>query len=79
MILQTPRLSLREFTEADLDALAPIMADPEVMRFSLSGPQSKEVVKHNLENHILQHYREHGFGLWAVIYERSATPQSHPF
>ncbi len=69
MILQTPRLLLREFTENDLDAFALIMADPEVMKFSLSGPQSKEVAKQYLEHRILQHYRAHGFGLWAVVYE----------
>ena len=69
MILQTPRLLLREFTKDDLDAFALIMADPEVMRFSLSGPQSKEVAKHYLEHRIIHHYQTYGYGLWAVVYE----------
>jgi RimJ/RimL family protein N-acetyltransferase len=38
MRLETERLILREFTIDDLDAFAWLMADPEVMRFSLSGP-----------------------------------------
>ena len=38
----TPRLRLREFTPDDIDVLAPILADPEVMRFSLSGPETRE-------------------------------------
>lgn len=67
MILQTPRLVLREFTEKDLDVLAPLLADVEVMRFSLSGPLSKEKTKEYLQKRILDHYAKHGFGLWAVI------------
>lgn len=42
MRLETERLILREFTIDDLDAFAWLMADPEVMRFSLNGPMNKE-------------------------------------
>lgn len=38
MLLETERLILREFTLEDLDSFAWLVADPEVMRFSLSGP-----------------------------------------
>ncbi len=31
-ILETPRLRLREMTDADLDAVAALLGDPEVMR-----------------------------------------------
>ena len=33
MILQTARLALREMTPDDLDFVASMLADPEVMRF----------------------------------------------
>jgi [ribosomal protein S5]-alanine N-acetyltransferase len=41
MILETPRLILRPFREEDLDLLAPLMANPDFMRFSL-GVHSRE-------------------------------------
>jgi RimJ/RimL family protein N-acetyltransferase len=41
MELQTPRLILRPFREADLDRLAELMANPDFMRFSL-GPYTRE-------------------------------------
>lgn len=36
--LQSARLCLRPWTDADAPALAPILGDPEVMRFSYYGP-----------------------------------------
>jgi RimJ/RimL family protein N-acetyltransferase len=41
MELRTPRLILRPFREDDLDLLAPLMANPNFMRFSL-GPYTRE-------------------------------------
>jgi ribosomal-protein-alanine N-acetyltransferase len=41
VILETPRLILRPFREEDLDLLAPLMANPDFMRFSL-GVYSRE-------------------------------------
>ncbi len=41
MILETPRLILRPFSENDLDLLAELMANPDFMRFSL-GPYTRE-------------------------------------
>jgi ribosomal-protein-alanine N-acetyltransferase len=40
-ILETPRLILRPFDEKDVDLLAPLMANPDFMRFSL-GPYTRE-------------------------------------
>ena len=40
-ILQTSRLTLRPFSEEDVDLLAPLMADTDFMRFSL-GPYTRE-------------------------------------
>lgn len=69
MILKTERLILREFTENDLDALAPILADPQVMRFSINGPMNREKAEELLKTRVLAHYAKHGFGRYAVIYQ----------
>lgn len=42
MKIETERLILRRFELSDLDALAPIMADPDVMHFSKDGPWPRE-------------------------------------
>jgi RimJ/RimL family protein N-acetyltransferase/GNAT superfamily N-acetyltransferase len=67
--LQTQRLILRKFTNHDLEALASILADKEVMRFSISGPLSKDEVEKFLLERILAHYDKYGFGLYAVIHK----------
>ncbi len=40
-ILETARLTLRPFSEEDVDLLAELMANPDFMRFSL-GPKTRE-------------------------------------
>lgn len=66
MKLTTERLNLRSFTTGDLDALSALLGDPEVMRFSLYGPLSREKVQKYLTESILPHEQEHGFSLYAV-------------
>ena len=63
----TPRLLLRELTPDDIDALAPILADPEVMRFSLSGPETREQTAAFI-TWCQEQYARSGFGLWAVVH-----------
>lgn len=67
MKIETTRLILRSFTPNDLDPFAIIMADPQVMRFSLNGPLSTKQVEEYLQQRIFAHYDKYGFGLWAVI------------
>lgn len=68
MFLETKRLTLREFTKEDLDAFTRLIADPEVMRYSVRGPmKDREQVKEYLQKRILDHYAKWGFGLYAVI------------
>lgn len=67
MKIETERLILREFTLDDLDAFAWLMADPEVMRFSLTGPMTREQAGEYLSGRILDHYAKYGYGLWAVV------------
>ena len=70
MRLETERLILREFTMDDLDAFASLMADPEVMRFSLSGPmKDKEQAREYLQKRIIDHYAQYGSGLYAAIHK----------
>lgn len=65
MILDTERLVLREMTPDDLPALRAILQDDEVM-YAYEGAFSEEEVQ-NWLNRMLTRYREHGFGLWAVV------------
>jgi len=68
MILQTKRLLLREFVNEDLDALATLLGDEEVMRYSVTGPiREKKKVQEYLQTRILDHYSRYGYGLYAVI------------
>jgi RimJ/RimL family protein N-acetyltransferase len=68
MILTTERLILRPFNMSDLDNFASLMADPEVMRFSISGPMKDlQKVKDYFQSRILGHYDKYGYGLYATI------------
>ena len=65
-VFETRRLRLRGFTNDDLDALAAIYADPDVMRYMPGGkPVPRERVAASLRR-MIDHWQEHGFGLWAV-------------
>ena len=68
MLIETERLILREFELSDLDDFSTIMANPEVMRFSISGPWNPEQTKRFLENCLVDYSKERwGFGRWAVV------------
>ena len=45
MLIETARLILREFQKEDLHAMAPILSDPKVMKFSPTGICSVEQVQ----------------------------------
>jgi ribosomal-protein-alanine N-acetyltransferase len=66
-MLDTQRLEIREFRPDDFDDFALLVADPEVMRFSLKGPLGREEAVGYFQNRIMGHYQKHGFGLWALI------------
>jgi RimJ/RimL family protein N-acetyltransferase len=63
--LDTPRLRLRQFVEADLDEYARITADPEVMRYVGGAPLSRDEAWRSL-GYILGHWKIRGYGLWAA-------------
>ena len=67
--VETCRLCLRVFEPADLDALANINSDPDVMHHTGDGnPVSREETDRRLRGYI-EHWRENGFGLRAAIHK----------
>ena len=68
ILLETPRLVLREMTLDDLDDLCELDGDPEVMRFIDGGrTRTREQIRPRLER-ILDGYREHpGRGFFAAV------------
>jgi ribosomal-protein-alanine N-acetyltransferase len=71
--IESARLRLRMFTPEDLDALAAIAADPEVMRYIGQGnPLTREEVESNLAS-IISAFRRRGFGRWAVVKKDSGA------
>ncbi len=73
VLLETERLVLRRFTEADAEDLADLDGDPEVMRFITGGrPTPRDVTRaETLPRFIRAYERFEGFGVWAAI-ERSS-------
>ncbi|MCC0178804.1 GNAT family N-acetyltransferase [Waterburya agarophytonicola K14] len=65
-ILETPRLIIRYFTIRDLENLSPILADPQVMEFSIIGVHNSQQIRQFIEQRLLS-YIEPGFGLYALI------------
>jgi RimJ/RimL family protein N-acetyltransferase len=60
----TPRLAFREMTPDDLDDMAALLGDPQVMRY-YPHPKSREDASAWIAwNQRL--YRDHGFGLWLL-------------
>lgn len=64
---------LREFEPSDAEGLFRIYSDPETMRFLGEPPASVEEERRNIENHIENYYRVHGFGLWGVVLRNEKT------
>jgi len=69
IILETPRLILREMTQEDYPALAAILQDEQTM-YAYNGAFSDEETQEWLDKN-LKRYAEDGFGLWAVILKSS--------
>ena len=69
-IIETPRLIVRYFTIRDLEALVPILADPQVMKFSIIGVHNRQQIRQFIEQRLLS-YLERGFGLYALIHKEN--------
>ncbi len=58
VFLETERLVLRRFMEADLDHLVDLDSDPEVMRFLTGGtPVPRDVIENHVLPGFLDYYR----------------------
>jgi [ribosomal protein S5]-alanine N-acetyltransferase len=71
-ILETARLVLREMTLGDLDFVAAMLADPEVMRYyprCYSREESQEWIERQLRR-----YERHRHGLWLAIEKSTGQP-----
>ena len=65
--LETPRLRLRMFCQADADPYADMLADPEVMRHLPQGqPLPRPEAWRNMAA-VVGHWKLLGFGPWAVV------------
>ena len=71
MRIETARLYLRPYREADLFDLIGVLGDSETMNFypqPYSELQVKTIIRRNIEN-----YERHGYGLFAVIEKATDT------
>ncbi len=69
VFVETERLVLRRFTEADVDNLFDLDNDPEVMRFLTGGePTPYDVIREQVLPYFLAYNeRDEGYGYWAAI------------
>ncbi|MGZ5039614.1 MAG: GNAT family N-acetyltransferase [Usitatibacter sp.] len=66
VVLETPRLVMRQLRESDWDPLALMYADPDVMRFIGTGVTlNREETWRSIAN-MLGHWQLRGFGMWAL-------------
>jgi RimJ/RimL family protein N-acetyltransferase len=85
MILETPRLRLRPWQEADRDVFAVLHAHPDVMR-DYGGPLDRAQSDAKLDRYIAA-FAQHGFARWAIQDRAGAflgyagvmpSPPAHP-
>ena len=71
-ILETNRLKLREMDLTDLDFVAEMLGNSEVMRYwpnCFSREEAQEWISRQQER-----YRKDGFGYWLLVEKRTETP-----
>ena len=71
-ILETARLTFCEMTLADLDFIASMLADPEVMRYypkCYSREEAEGWIRRQMDRS-----RSHGHGLWLVLDKTTGQP-----
>ena len=69
-VIETPRLILRKFDDSDLEALIPIMGDPEVQKFSSFGIEDRDGIQKMLQAVKLREERD-GVSANAIILKAS--------
>lgn len=67
IILETPRLIIREHSLADVEPAYQMNLDPEVSRYTGDGGiVSREEMERRIREDVLGDYQKHGYGRWAV-------------
>jgi RimJ/RimL family protein N-acetyltransferase len=72
VVLQTPRLLLRELSLGDLDFVATMLAHPEVIRFypqTYSRADAEAWIRRSLTR-----YEKHGTAFWLAVEKSSGEP-----
>ncbi len=64
--ITTPRFNIRKLTHDDNAALAVILSDPQVMRYSTVGELDELGVKRHIDK-CLASYAKYGWGQWAIV------------
>lgn len=72
VVAETELLILRELEEGDLENLYSLIGHPEVMRFSIAGPYTKQETKEFIQK-CRKSYRDKGAGLYGVILKEQRT------
>ena len=67
IVCETSRLILRKFNESDVEPLLGFRGDPQVMRFSITGPETREAIQTRYLPSCLKRYSRDGLGQWAVV------------
>jgi ribosomal-protein-alanine N-acetyltransferase len=71
--IETDRLLLRMIRADDLDHLASLLSDPDVVKYVGDGqPTGRDEAERALES-IIKHWQTHGFGRWAVVDKSSGV------
>jgi RimJ/RimL family protein N-acetyltransferase len=74
-ILETERLLLREFDEADIETFYLLGSDPAIIRYTGDPGGGMTSIEHALEilrANPLADYKKHGFGRWACVHKESS-------
>ena len=73
VVVETERLLLRRFTEADAEALLRMESDPDVLRHIGRKPLADaEAYRQHIRSSLLPYYdRPEGYGAWAIIEKAS--------
>lgn len=73
-ILETERLSLREFNLEDSDFVLELVNSPKWIEFiGDRNVRTQAEAKEFLENNLIKSYKENGFGLWVVVLKETNT------
>ena len=73
-ILETERLLLREFDEADIETFYLLGSDPAIIRYTGDPGGGMTSIEHALEilrANPLADYEKHGFGRWACVHKEN--------